>query len=99
MIFSVLSDRSENENITVIIVIVMIIMILRGNYYYYYYYYYKLMPMDYISYHWRDHVGWDIFNFVNFENLIYMKLYSLLILIKNTKEVKKTILKHWKRVK
>ena len=30
-------------------------------------------------------MGWDIFNFVNFENLIYMKLYSLLILTKNTK--------------
>ena len=44
MIFSVLSDRSENENITTVIVVVMIIMILRGNYYYYYYYY-KLMPM------------------------------------------------------
>ena len=29
MIFSVLSDRSENENITAIIVIVMISMILR----------------------------------------------------------------------
>ena len=45
MIFSVFSDRSENENITAIIVIVMIVMILRGDYYYYYYYYYKLMPM------------------------------------------------------
>ena len=30
MIFSLLSDRSENENITAIIVIIMIIMILRG---------------------------------------------------------------------
>ena len=31
MIFSVLSDGSENENITLIIVVVMISMILRGN--------------------------------------------------------------------
>ena len=30
----------------------------------------------------------DIFNVVNFENLIYMKLYSLLILAKNTKKSK-----------
>ena len=36
----------------------------------------------------RDPVGWDIFNFVNFENLIDMKLYSLLILPKNTKKSK-----------
>ena len=36
-----------------------------------------------------DPVGWDIFNFVKFANLIYMKLYSLLILTKNTKKVKK----------
>ena len=34
MIFSVLSDSSENENITLIIVVVMISMILRKNYYY-----------------------------------------------------------------
>ena len=27
---------------------------------------------------WKDPVGWEIFNFVNFENWIYMKLYSLL---------------------
>ena len=47
MIFSVLSDRSENENITAIIVIVMIPMILRKNYYYHH----KLMSMEYISYH------------------------------------------------
>ena len=33
-------------------------------------------------------VGWDIFNCVNFANLIYMKLYSLLILTKNTKKSK-----------
>ena len=43
-------------------------------------------------------MGWDIFNFVNFENLIYMKLHSLLILTKYTKS-QKTILKHKKRVK
>ena len=36
-----------------------------------------------------DPLGWDIFNFVNFDNLIYMKLYSLLILTKNTKKSKK----------
>ena len=34
---------------------------------------------------YNDPLGWDILNFVNFENLIYMKLYSLLILTKNTK--------------
>ena len=45
---------------------------------------------------WRDPVGWEIFNFVNFENWIHMKLYSLLILTKNTKK-SKTILKHRKR--
>ena len=33
-------------------------------------------------------LGWDIFNFVNFENLPYLKLYSLLILTKK-KKVKK----------
>ena len=34
---------------------------------------------------------WDeIFsNFVNFENLVYLKLFSLLILTKNTKKIKK----------
>ena len=32
--------------------------------------------------------GWDIFNVVNFKNLIYMKLYSLLILTENTKKSK-----------
>ena len=37
---------------------------------------------------YKDPVGWDIFNFINFENLIYMKLYSLLILNKNTKKSK-----------
>ena len=26
----------------------------------------------------RDPLGWDIFNVVNFENCIYLKLYSLL---------------------
>ena len=31
-------------------------------------------------------LGWDIFNVVNFENLTYMKPYSLLILTKNTKK-------------
>ena len=36
-----------------------------------------------------DPLGWDSFNFVNFDNLIYMKLYSLLILTKNTKKSKK----------
>ena len=39
--------------------------------------------------HTRDSLGWDIFNFVNFDNLIYMKLYSLQILTKNTKKSKK----------
>ena len=34
-------------------------------------------------------LGWDIFNVVNFENLIYMKLYNLLILTENTKKSKK----------
>ena len=33
-------------------------------------------------------LGWDIFYVVNFENLIYMKLYSLLILTENTKKAK-----------
>ena len=33
-------------------------------------------------------MGWDIFNFVNFENAIYMKLCSLLILTKNKKKSK-----------
>ena len=33
-------------------------------------------------------MGWDIFNFVNFENLFYLKPYSLLILTKNTKKSK-----------
>ena len=36
-----------------------------------------------------DPLEWDIFNVVNFENLIYMKLYSLLILAKYTKKSKK----------
>ena len=36
----------------------------------------------------RDPLGWDIFNVVNFENLIYMKLYSLLILTEQTKKSK-----------
>ena len=38
------------------------------------------------------------FNFVNFENLIYMKLYSLLILTKKYKKVKKQFIsteKEW----
>ena len=39
------------------------------------------------------------FKFVNFEKLIYMKLCSLLILTKDTKKSKKTVLKHRKRVK
>ena len=34
-----------------------------------------------------------IFNVVDFESLIYMKLYNLLIL---KKKVKKTMLRHWK---
>ena len=34
-------------------------------------------------------MGWNIFNFVNFENLIYMKLFSLLILTEKYKKVKK----------
>ena len=38
--------------------------------------------------HYRDPLGWDIFNVVNLENLIYMKLYSLLILTENTKKSK-----------
>ena len=33
--------------------------------------------------------GMRHFQFCHFENLIYMKLYSLLILTKNTKKVKK----------
>ena len=33
-------------------------------------------------------LGWDIFNVVNFENLIYIKLYGLLILTENTKKSK-----------
>ena len=37
------------------------------------------------------------FQFVNFENLIYMKLYSLLLLTKNKKK-SKTILKHHESV-
>ena len=36
----------------------------------------------------RDPVGWDIFNFVNFEKIIYMKLYNRLILTENTKKTK-----------
>ena len=35
-----------------------------------------------------DPLGWDIFNVVNFKNLIYMKLYSLLILTEYTKKSK-----------
>ena len=35
--------------------------------------------------------GWDIVNFINFENLIYMNLYSLLILTKNTNNPKKQL--------
>ena len=35
-----------------------------------------------------DPLGWDIFNVVNFDNSIYIKLYSLLILAKNTKKSK-----------
>ena len=38
----------------------------------------------------------SIYNFVNFESLIYMKLYNLLIL-KQIQKWKKTMLKHWKR--
>ena len=43
---------------------------------------------------------WDdnIFNVVNFENLIYMELYNLLILTENTKKSKNNF-KHRKRVK
>ena len=44
----------------------------------------------------KELLGMRLFNFVNFENLLHKKLYSLLILIwikyKNIK--KKTILKH-----
>ena len=39
----------------------------------------------------RDPLGRDIFNVVNFENLTYMKLYSLLILTKNTKKSKNNL--------
>ena len=35
-----------------------------------------------------DPLEWDIFNFSNFENLIRMKLYSLLILTKKRKSQK-----------
>ena len=37
----------------------------------------------------KGHLGWDIFNVVNFENLIYMKLYSLLILTEKYEKFKK----------
>ena len=37
---------------------------------------------------WSCSLGWDIFNFVNFENFTQMKLYSLLILTKNTRKSK-----------
>ena len=33
-------------------------------------------------------MGWDIFNFVNFEKIFYMKLYNLLILTINIKKSK-----------
>ena len=46
----------------------------------------------------KDPLGWDIFNVVNFDNLIYMKLYSLLIVTKIRKSQKKN-LKHRKRAK
>ena len=36
----------------------------------------------------QDPLGWDIFNVVNFKFFIYMKLYRLLILTKNTKKSK-----------
>ena len=36
-------------------------------------------------------MGWYIFNIVKFENLTYMKLYSLLIWTKNTKKSKNNL--------
>ena len=44
-------------------------------------------------------LGMRHFQFCQHENLIYMKLYSLLIVTKNTKKYKKNILKHRKKVK
>ena len=62
-----------------------------------------LWGMKYVSKHHDLQISvlkgtpWDeTLNLSNFENLIFMKLYSLLILTENTK---KSILKHRKRVK
>ena len=46
------------------------------------------MKITHNNFDQRDPLGWNIFNVVNFENSIYMKLYNLLILTENTKKSK-----------